>query len=734
MTLLDAALSYAARGWPVFPLHSIRGGHCSCRDGAGCSRPGKHPRTPHGRTEATTDPERVRRFWRCWPDANIGIATGLESGILVVDLDDPHAVDEIRLPDSPCSVTGRGGRHVLYRRPPGGRYLTATRVLGPELAVDSRADGGYIVAPPSVHLSGRAYTWDLDPAETPLADAPAWWLDAIRREEITAIPLPARDDDDELPPDIEALLSAIPADEYTVWRNVGLALAHADPAGGLAWWDWWSSRSPKYDPASVRSQWRKMVRRGPVANPITLHSIRQLACDLGYEDPLLRAGAEIAAALMESEQARIAAALVAAPSSTSVEQPPDLIPQTGLLGELVLWILETSIRPQPELAVAAAAAFLGAVYGRRYRTTTDLRTNLYLVGVAPSGSGKDHARKCIDRLACEGMATQYLGGSKIASGPGLVSALRRFPSQLFMIDEFGIYLAALTGQAAAAHHRDLMATMMELYSSASVTYRGTEYADAEKRPRVELIQPNACIYGTTTPDQFYGALTSMQGLDGSLARFLVVHAPDDPPPRARVDCAPPPRELVDSVRALVDRPPPGGNLAGAGGSKVNTIVPTVAPMDPAVQDAWELLDEQARGLATDAGGRAIYARTAENAAKLALVAAVSRNPDVPIIGPEEFRWGREFALWSSNRLVAEVGRRVADSQAERDTKRVAEIVRGAGKAGIRRNDLVRRTFFLRAREREEVLSTLLQAGLVVEQKDAVTGPGRPATTYRHVEA
>jgi len=379
-------------------------------------------------------------------------------------------------------------------------------------------------------------------------------------------------------------------------------------------------------------------------------------------------------------------------------------------------------------------AFCGALYGRRYRTETDLRTNLYLVGVAPSGAGKDHARKCIDRLASAAMATQYLGGSKIASGPGLVSALRRFPSQLFMIDEFGVYLQGLTGQSAAAHLRDLLATMMELYSSASVTYRGTEYADAEKRPRVELIQPNACIYGTTTPDQFYSALTSMQGLDGSLARFLVVHAPDDPPPRARVDCAPPPQELVDAVRTLVDRPPPGGNLAGVGGSKIDTIVPIIAPMDPVVLDAWELLDEQARGLATDAGGRAIYARTAENASKLALVAAISRNPDAPVIGAEEFRWGREFALWSSNRLVAEVGRRVADTQAERDTKRVAEIVRAAGPKGIKRNDLVRRTFFLRAREREEVLTTLMQAGLVVEQKDAAAGPGRPATTYRHVEA
>lgn len=731
MTLLDAALSYAARGWPVFPLHSIRDGHCSCRDGAACSRPAKHPRTPDGRTGASCDPVIIGRWWTCWPDANIGIATGMESGLLVVDLDDPDAVDEVRLPDSPCTVTGGGGRHVLYRRPPDGRYITGTRVLGPELRVDSRADGGYIVAPPSAHVSGRCYTWDLDPEEQPLADAPAWWLDAIRRPEVTATTMPEAEPDGELPPDIRDLLEAIPSDDYTIWRDVGLALAHTDPVGGLPWWDWWSSRSPKYDPNAVRSQWRSMIRRSAVPNPITICTVRRLAAEHGYEDPAIAMGAEIAARLLESEQARIAAALVSAPATTEVHRPMDLIWQGGLLGELVLWILETSIRPQPELAVAAAVAFLGAVYGRRYRTATDLRTNIYLVGVAPSGAGKDHARKCVKQLAAAAGASQFLGGEKIASGPGLISALVRSPSQVFQIDEFGIYLAALTGVGAAAHHRDLMATMMALYSSAGSTYLGTEYADSEKRPRVEVVNPHCCLYGTTTPDQFYGALTSMQGLDGSLARFLIVHAPEDPPARSRVDCAPPPRELVESVRALVARPAPGGNLAGAGGSKIDTIIPVVAPMDREVIDAWELLDEQARGLATDAGGRAIYARTAENAAKLALVAAISRNPDQPRIGAEEFRWAREFSLWSSNRLVAEVGRRVADTQAERDTKRVAEIVRSAGAAGIARSALVNRTFFLRAREREEILTTLQQAGLIAEVKEASTG-GRPSTTYRHL--
>ena len=727
---LAAALSYAARNWPVFPVHGIVDGHCTCRDHATCGpRAGKHPRIPDGRNGASVDPNVIRGWWRCWPDANVAIVTGVESGLLVIDLDDPYAVDLADIPETPWATTGRGGQHVLLRRPTdGARWISTTRALGPELAVDSRADGGYIVAAPSLHLSGRRYTWDVAPGDAPLADPPAWWVTAVRREEHAAGPAPAHDPDGELPHDLEAMLLAIPADDYSVWRDVGLALAHADPVGGLAWWDWWSSRSPKYNVSAVRNQWRAMVRRPAVANPVTLHSVRRIAVSLGYADPDLELGAEIAARLLESEQARVASALVVSPVTTVVDRPVELIPPSGMLAELVGWILETSLDPQPELAVAASVAFLGAVMGRKFRTETDLRTNLYVVGVAHSGAGKDHARRCLQRLADAADLGRFLGGEKIASGSGLISALRRHPAQLFPIDEFGLYLGCLTGQNAAPHLRDLMATLMTLFSSAATTYRGTEYADAEKRPRAELKQPHVCVYGTTTPDQLYAALTSMQGLDGSLARFVIVHAPEEPPQRVRAALVPPPDGLVGALRQLAGPGPSGGNLVGAGGATVDTTDPVTVPMGPGVWDAWEALHVGSRSLASDAAGRAIYARVAENAAKLALVAAVAKNPKVPIIGAEEFTWGREFALWTANRLVAEVARRVSDTRAESDTKRVAELVRTSGPDGLTRTELVRRCFFLRSRDREEVISTLLQAGVIVENRQASTG-GRPAVRY-----
>src|SRR5579884_1684144 len=83
---LEAALAYAGWGWAVFPLHAVVDGRCSCRRAA-CAHPAKHPVTRHGLLEATRDPARIRLWWARWPWANIGVATGAASGLVVVDVD-----------------------------------------------------------------------------------------------------------------------------------------------------------------------------------------------------------------------------------------------------------------------------------------------------------------------------------------------------------------------------------------------------------------------------------------------------------------------------------------------------------------------------------------------------------------------------------------------------------------------------------------------------------------------
>ena len=182
---LTRALAYAQEGWPVLPLYeAIADRSCACGDPA-CSRVGKHPRTKNGYKDASKDPDQINDWWTRWPDANIGICTGSESGIVVLDVDPRNEGDDAlgalveehgELPVTPQVATGGGGRHYYFRYPEGLDEPLRKKVL--ELGLELLSEAGYVVAPPSLHASGRAYEWvdGRHPTDVPLAAMPEWLL------------------------------------------------------------------------------------------------------------------------------------------------------------------------------------------------------------------------------------------------------------------------------------------------------------------------------------------------------------------------------------------------------------------------------------------------------------------------------------------------------------------------------------------------------------------------------
>jgi len=184
-----AATQYAAKGWAVIPLHSIQDGDCTCGK-ADCS-PGKHPRTAHGLNDAARDHSTIADWWREWPDANVGIVTGADSGIVVIDIDTRHGGKESlkeleaefgQLPVTVESVTGGGGCHIFFQHP-GGTIKNRTNIRP---GIDVRGDGGYIVAPPSNHDSGDVYRWDEGraPDESEIASMPGWLLQLVKSDPV----------------------------------------------------------------------------------------------------------------------------------------------------------------------------------------------------------------------------------------------------------------------------------------------------------------------------------------------------------------------------------------------------------------------------------------------------------------------------------------------------------------------------------------------------------------------
>lgn len=180
MTPLDGAWLCAA-GWrrPVLPIHPMRGGACSCARGSACRSPGKHPiatLVPDGLKSATLDIRTIVAWWAEWPDANVAVAMG--AGLFALDVDPRHGGDAAlhelvqahgRLPPTVTARTGGGGWHFLFLWPPG---LPTRKDISAGL--ETKSEGGYIVAAPSLHASGSTYRWIRSPVDIPPAEPPRW--------------------------------------------------------------------------------------------------------------------------------------------------------------------------------------------------------------------------------------------------------------------------------------------------------------------------------------------------------------------------------------------------------------------------------------------------------------------------------------------------------------------------------------------------------------------------------
>lgn len=170
--LLGAALGYVEKGWRVLAVEPR----------------GKRPLTLNGLKDATLNPETIKAWWKTWPTANVGLATGAASGFWVLDCDGQEGDQSLRalerihgtLQTSVMSLTGGGGCHFLFRMPLDGDIRNSAGKILP--GIDVRASGGYIVAPPSWHASGRKYAWEGEshPDDRPILDAPEWLLKLAR--------------------------------------------------------------------------------------------------------------------------------------------------------------------------------------------------------------------------------------------------------------------------------------------------------------------------------------------------------------------------------------------------------------------------------------------------------------------------------------------------------------------------------------------------------------------------
>ena len=696
--LLAAALAYAEMGYAVFP----------------CAPGGKTPLTEHGFLDATIDPQQIEAWWARHPAANIAMPT---QGLVVIDTDpvderpnpwlDAEPEKQLDLAVAPMAITPRGGQHHVFRQPPGKGWRCTEGKLAPK--VDTRADGGYIVVPPSVRDDGRAYRWqetlELDVPAARLPEPPAWLierLDSLVQERAPASQVaPACA--------TAAGANAIPSGQ----RNGTLARL----AGGM--------RRMGMSESEITVALAQ-VNRARCAPPLEDAEVRRIAASVARYEP---DAVSVALAENHYEQDRQPATVRDAAQDDPGLFPEALLNVPGFVGELADYTLRTAPYPQPILAFAGALSCQAFLAGRRVRDISDSRTNLYVLALANSGAGKDHPRKINQRVLLAAELHECLG-DKFASGEGIEDRLFTQPSMLFQTDEIDGLMKAIN-RANDARHEGILNVLLKMYTSGNALYPIRVKAGKDAPGVID--QPSLCMLGTAVPRYYYEALSMRMLNNGFFARLLILEASkrgngQDP---CTEDL---PERIVETARWWAQYTPGGGGDLSKWHPR-----PTLVPETPGATTVFRDLRTEAdvRYAAAeerdDPTAMAIWARAYEKARKLALIYTVSATYTNPQITETAARWAWAMVDYQTRRMLFMAAQHVAEGEFDGKCKRMVEVLTAWGQrrgdAWMPHWDLSRRLKWS-DRELDEVRDALLGQERICFEVGSTARGGRSGQKYR----
>ena len=688
LKIRDAALRFLDLGFSVIPI-----------------RPGPEKKpymawTQYQKRRPTE--EEIFLWWQTWPTANVAIITGSISGIFVVDGDGEIGnrwITEHLPKTSVYAKTGRdeGGCHCYYRIPPGEKIQNK---VDWKPKVDIRGEGGYVIAPPSIHYSGRVYSfvfregmrgWEELREFNPFKSQGCGNLQI----NLSQVPFPGEE-----PPAMKGSRNDTYARLLGRWFADGVTAEEA--------WDraatWNATNQPPLGDRELKATFRSILKLHQAANPLILAPIIPVpAKEQGSEpDPTDRA----------------LSCIVTDPYPVACLQPG------GLLQEIMDYVEISSANHKPIFALAAAISLVGTVLGQRVMTETGLRTNIYAVSIGYSGCGKNASHSAISAILRGSEARSAIGPTDTASGAAILKWLATDNRQVTLItlDELGLLLKGMKNPSSPMC--ELPRLLTKIFSEADRPYTKS-YADA----KFNITLPWHCLgmYASSTPMAFWGSLTEADAISGFLARLLVFEARDEAAkPRATIN-ATVPEALTKKIDALWKIPTP---IDPTRGDIARVPIPHTIPRSPEGQAIflqwsdryWELRNKNRE----DEAASAIYGRAAEHAAKLALIHAASiQGPELKTVGAESVLWATLTTDACLNTLLRGVRENVAKNAFHAEQQKILRLLVSLGGAAPIR--LVFRKLHLPGRQGNELLQSLLLSGEIrQEERGKGEKGGRPS--------
>nr|WP_256372710.1 bifunctional DNA primase/polymerase [Roseibium sp. RKSG952] len=734
------------------------------------------------RSGATSHRRNIDNWWRRWPDAMPGIDLG-KSSLLVVDLDEEDGVrgqdywDRIVAEnggcDAPYADTPSGGRHVYFRQPDGLNHGNGRGNLPPkkECPIDIRGTGGYVIAPGAHRDDGIYEPGDGDPLS--ILDAPVmpdWLVELLtkRPEGIThqpqscAVPVVSGGQQEigfESP--FFRNVNSIALQKLSVWVPQIFPQSKPQPGTGayrvssrllgrdlqedlslaptgivdFGVHDMGDPRGGKRTAIDIVMDYGGAGDAVAAANWLCdVLSLDPRALGWGVADEAeIAEGAASARTLLQQDDGTIidqsTGEVIETQESAKEDAFPDHLTRVpGLVGQITDWIEATARRPSRVAALGAALTVTGTVIGRKLCGPTQSATHLYVLNLAGSGAGKDHALNQAPRLLAAAGMSSVNGPDDFMSHSSLIARLTRAPLTHCAMDEFGAFIAKVNHARGGPHVAGISKILRTAWGKSFASMTTPEWASRQS----EIIQaPALSILGVSTPDEFFEALKGKDVINGFLNRFLVL--PSNGRPKDRDPLADPrdvPEEIVKRMEAMFG----GGNrLAGITGQLYADPASEVRPVevpwaDDHAREIFRDLQTYVENLQDRRPDLApFYARTAEMAVRMATIRAAGENMLKPSVSVEMMQWGRDLALWSADRLAKDAGLYMAETDAQANANKVLRLIQENG-GRITRRDLLRRMqHTLKGRDLDDTIKSLKEAEQIVQE--AVASTRRPVVTY-----
>ena len=359
--------------------------------------------------------------------------------------------------------------------------------------------------------------------------------------------------------------------------------------------------------------------------------------------------------------------------------PDKLLSIPGFIDDVVKLSMQSAPYPNRVLSFTGALALLAFLVGRKVQDKRDNRSNIYLIALADSGTGKDHPRKVNFNIAFRAGVAGAIGDA-FASGEGLEDALFMHPSMLFQADEFDCIFNTLK-YSKDNRAESINEKLLKFYGASNTIYPLRKKASAKKKDGTvheiaHIVNPNLVLLGTAIPQYFYESLSRRVLENGLVARCIIVEAgkrgeAGNPQPITPSD------SLIRAATYLANLDV-NGNLTNV---YPKPLIITETPEATAALREVQLECDRRYNFyeaQNEGAAKALWARAHEKVCKLAMLHGISSNVYNPLITEKSVRWAWKFIDHLTGRMLYMANRYVYENVFDEKCQRVLRHITEAG--------------------------------------------------------